>query len=85
QIAAAGFDDRLLNQQLAIISSMTHAERASPEILKHSRKQRIAKGSGTSAADINKLLKIHRQIAEMVKAMRGKNTGGFMEKMLGKF
>ncbi|ATO57984.1 signal recognition particle protein [Bartonella sp. 1-1C] len=85
QIAAAGFDDRLFNRQLAIISSMTHAERASPEILKHSRKQRIAKGSGTSAADINKLLKIHRQMADMVKAMRGKNTGGFMEKMLGKF
>ncbi|WP_407965456.1 signal recognition particle protein [Bartonella sp. C271] len=83
QIAAAGFDDRLFNRQLAIISSMTHAERVNPEILKHSRKQRIAKGSGTSAADINKLLKMHRQMADMVKAMRGKNKGGFLEKMLG--
>ncbi|CBI76994.1 signal recognition particle protein [Bartonella clarridgeiae 73] len=83
QITAAGFDDRLLNRQLAIISSMTHAERANPEILKHSRKQRIAKGSGTSAADINKLLKMHRQMADMMKAMRGKNKGGLMGKMLG--
>ncbi|WP_455480202.1 signal recognition particle protein [Bartonella sp. B23] len=83
QIAAAGLDDRLFNRQLAIISSMTPSERANPEILKHSRKQRIAKGSGTSAADINKLLKMHRQMADMVKAMGGKGKGGLMGKMLG--
>lgn len=83
QIMAAGFDDSLFNRQLAIISSMTSEERANPELLKHSRKQRIAKGSGTSAADINKLLKIHRQMADMVKAMGGKGKGGLMGKMLG--
>ncbi|AQX31452.1 signal recognition particle subunit SRP54 [Bartonella schoenbuchensis R1] len=83
QIAAAGLNDHLLNRQLAIISSMTFAERANPEILKHSRKQRIAKGSGTSAADINKLLKMHRQMADMMKAMGGKGKGGLMGKMLG--
>ncbi len=82
QIAAAGLDDRLFNRQLAIISSMTPLERANPEILKHSRKQRIAKGSGTSAADINKLLKMHRQMADMVKAIGGKGKGGLMGKML---
>ncbi|WP_332065174.1 signal recognition particle protein [Bartonella sp. CB189] len=85
QIAAAGLDDHLFNRQLAIISSMTPAERANPEILKHSRKQRIAKGSGTSAADINKLLKMHRQMADMVKAMGGKGKSGLMGKMLGGF
>ncbi|MCZ2327872.1 signal recognition particle protein [Bartonella sp. F02] len=81
QIMAAGFDDRLFNRQLAIISSMTPEERARPELLKHNRKQRIAKGSGTSAADINKLLKIYRQMADMVKAMGGKNQRSFMGKM----
>ncbi|WP_455475056.1 signal recognition particle protein [Bartonella sp. B30(2025)] len=83
QIASAGLDDRLFNRQLAIISSMTPVERANPEILKHSRKQRIAKGSGTSAADINKLLKMHRQMADMVKAMGGKGKSGLMGKMFG--
>ncbi|WP_455481922.1 signal recognition particle protein [Bartonella sp. B35(2025)] len=83
QIAAAGLDDRLFNRQLAIISSMTPLERTNPELLKHSRKQRIAKGSGTSAADINKLLKIHRQMADMVKAMGGKGKSSLMGKMLG--
>ncbi|KEC63082.1 signal recognition particle protein [Bartonella quintana JK 56] len=85
QLAAAGFDDRLFNRQLAIISSMTSCERANPEILKHSRKQRIAKGSGTSTADINKLLKMHRQMADMVKVIGGKGKGGLMKKMFGAF
>ncbi|ALE03206.1 signal recognition particle protein [Bartonella ancashensis] len=83
QINASGLNDRLLDRQLAIISSMTQAERSHPEILKHSRKQRIAKGSGTSAADINKLLKMHRQMADMIKAMGGKKKSGLMGQMLG--
>lgn len=83
QIAAAGLDDNLFNRQLAIISSMTKEERANPDLLKHSRKQRIAKGSGTNAADINKLLKMHRQMADMMKMMGSKGKGGFMQKMMG--
>lgn len=83
QIAAAGLDDNLFNRQLAIISSMTKQERANPDLLKHSRKQRIAKGSGTNAADINKLLKMHRQMADMMKMMGSKGKGGFMQKMMG--
>ena len=84
QMSAAGLDDRLFAQQLAIISSMTRHERAHPEILKHSRKQRIARGSGTDAAAINKLLKMHRQMADMMKAMGGKGKGaGMMQKMMG--
>jgi len=78
QLAAAGLDDRMFKQQLAIISSMTPAERANPDMLKHSRKQRIAKGSGADAAAINKLLKMHRQMADMMKAMGGKGKGGGM-------
>jgi len=78
QIAAAGLDDRMFAQQLAIISSMTREERANPDLLKHSRKKRIAMGSGTDAASINKLLKMHRQMADMMKAMGGKGKGGGM-------
>jgi signal recognition particle subunit SRP54 len=83
QMAAAGMDDSIFNRQLAIIGSMTKHERARPDILKHSRKKRIAAGSGTSAADINKLLKMHRQMADMMKSMKGKKGGGMMGKMMG--
>jgi signal recognition particle subunit SRP54 len=78
QMAAAGLDDRMFKRQLAIISSMTKAERANPDMLKHSRKKRIAAGSGTDAAEINKLLKMHRSMADMMKAMGGKGKGGGM-------
>ncbi len=78
QMAAAGLDDRMFGQQLAIIGSMTKQERANPDLLKHSRKVRIARGSGTDAAAINKLLKMHRQMADMMKAMGGKGKGGGM-------
>ena len=83
QIAAAGLDDKMLKRQLAIISSMTRQERANPDLLKHSRKKRIAAGSGTSSADINKLLKMHRQMADMMKAMGKGGRGGMMQKMMG--
>jgi signal recognition particle subunit SRP54 len=84
QLAAAGLDDRMFKRQLAIISSMTKKERANPEILKHSRKKRIAAGSGTDAAEINKLLKMHRGMADMMKAMGGKGKGaGMMRGLMG--
>ena len=84
QMAASGMDDSVFNRQLAIISSMTRAERANPDILKHSRKKRIAAGSGTDAAQINKLLKMHRQMADMMKAMGGKGKkGGMMKGLMG--
>lgn len=84
QMAAAGLDDKMFGRQLAIISSMTKAERANPDILKHSRKKRIAAGSGTDAAEINKLLKMHRQMADMMKAMGGKGKGaGMMRGLMG--
>ncbi len=85
QMAAAGLDDKMFGRQLAIISSMTKHERAHPEVLKHSRKKRIAAGSGTNAAEINKLLKMHRQMADMMKAMGGgKGKGaGMMRNLMG--
>jgi len=78
QMSAAGMDDKTFARQLAIIGSMTKGERANPDLLKHSRKKRIAAGSGTDAAAINKLLKQHRQMADMMKAMGGKGKGGGM-------
>jgi len=83
KMAAAGLNDKLFGRQLAIISSMTKAERANPDLLKHSRKKRIASGSGTDASDINKLLKMHRQMADMMKMMGGKGKGGMMKQLMG--
>jgi len=83
KMAAAGLNDKLFGRQIAIIQSMTKAERTNPDILKHSRKKRIAAGSGTDAAEINKLLKMHRQMADMMKAMGGKKGGGMMKQMMG--
>jgi signal recognition particle subunit SRP54 len=75
QIAERNLDDKLLNRQIAIIDSMTPRERRHPEILKASRKRRIAAGSGTRPEDINRLLKMHRTMADVMKAMGGAKRG----------
>jgi signal recognition particle subunit SRP54 len=76
QLEAAGFDDRIIKRQIAIISSMTKKEREKPELLAASRKRRVAAGSGTRVEDINRLLKQHRQMADMMKAMKKGGRGG---------
>ena len=81
QIDAANLDDRVLKRQRAIISSMTPKERRHPKVLDGKRKRRIAAGSGTKPEDINRLLKMHRQMADMMKMM-GKR-GGLMQRMMG--
>src|SRR6266705_1852797 len=70
-IAGANLDDRVVKRQMAIIDSMTPKERRHPDVLKASRKKRIAAGSGTKVEDINRLLKMHRTMADMMKAMGG--------------
>jgi signal recognition particle subunit SRP54 len=65
----------MLKRQVAIIDSMTPQERKNPDILKASRKKRIAAGSGTTPEHINKLLKMHRGMADMMKAMGGAKRG----------
>jgi signal recognition particle subunit SRP54 len=75
QIANAGLDDKLLKRQMAIIDSMTPRERRNPDLLKASRKKRIAAGSGTTPEAINKLLKMHRGMADMMKAMGSGKRG----------
>ncbi len=69
QAEAAGFDDSMLKRQVALINSMTKKERANPAILQASRKKRIAAGAGLEVSDLNKLLKQHRQMADMMKVM----------------
>jgi signal recognition particle subunit SRP54 len=72
QLANAQLDDRLFKRQMAIIDSMTAQERRHPEVLKASRKKRIAAGSGTRVEDINRLLKMHRAMADLMKTVGGK-------------
>ena len=81
QINEAGLDKSLVHQR-AIISSMTPKERRNPKVLDAKRKRRIAAGSGTKVEEINKLLKMHRQMADMMKTM-GRN-GGMLNKFLGR-
>jgi signal recognition particle subunit SRP54 len=63
----AKMDEKVLVHQEAIIKSMTKKEREHPEILNASRKQRVAKGSGTSVEEVNKLLKQYDQIKKLMK------------------
>ncbi|NRA59748.1 MAG: signal recognition particle protein [Psychrobium sp.] len=72
-------DDKMTNRMEAIISSMTPGERKRPDIIKGSRKRRIAAGSGTQIQDVNKLLKQFMQMQKMMKKMSGK---GGMQKMM---
>jgi signal recognition particle subunit SRP54 len=67
QIESAKIDDKMVRRQLAIISSMTSTERRNPDLVKASRRRRIAVGSGTSVQDVNKLLKQHQEMSRMVK------------------
>ena len=71
QLNSANLDDKFVKRQRAIISSMTPLERRNPDLLKASRKKRIAAGSGVNVEQVNRLLKQHRQMADMMKMMGG--------------
>jgi len=75
QLAAANLDERVLKRQIAMIDSMTPKERRHPDILKASRKKRIAAGSGVKVEDINRMLKMHRAMADMMKQMSSGKRG----------
>ncbi len=84
QIDAAGLDESIFNRQQAIISSMTKKERKVPKLLNASRKKRVAAGSGTSVQEINKLLKMHRGMGDMMRKMGKKGgLGGLMSGLGG--
>ncbi len=82
QMAASGVNDKMLKRQEAIIMSMTPKERKKPEILQASRKRRIAAGAGVDVAEVNKVLKMHRNMADMMKKL-GKGGMKGMAQALG--
>jgi signal recognition particle subunit SRP54 len=85
QAAEAGIDDKMLRRQIALIQSMTKKERANPDLLAASRKKRIAAGAGQDVSDLNRLIKQHRQMADMMKKMgKGGGMKAMMQRMMGK-
>jgi signal recognition particle subunit SRP54 len=84
QLSEANIDDRMLKRQEAIIGSMTKAERRDTRILNASRRRRIAQGSGTDVAEVNRLLKQFMQMQEMMKKVQKLGKKGFMRSLAGK-
>ena len=78
QLAAANIDDSAIARQEAIILSMTVRERRKPEVIKASRKRRIAAGSGTTVQNVNKLIKQYQEVSRMMKRMNKMGKKGFM-------
>ena len=78
QIADANLDTKILARQSAIISSMTPKERRQPDIIKASRKKRIAAGSGVQVQDVNRLLKQFDDMSVMMKRMSKMGQKGMM-------
>ena len=80
QMDQAGIDEKIVIQNEAIILSMTKKERENPKTIDGSRKKRIANGSGTDVATINKLLKQFKMMSEMMKKMSKGNLKGMSDK-----
>ena len=80
QMDQAGVDEKIITQNEAVILSMTKKERENPKIIDGSRKKRIANGSGTDVATINKLLKQFKMMSEMMKKMSKGNLKGMEDK-----
>jgi signal recognition particle subunit SRP54 len=83
-MANGAVDDKVLIRMEAIIGSMTPKERTKPELLNAKRKIRVAKGSGTTVQDVNKILKMHQEMATMMKKMKKRGGLKGMAAMLGK-
>jgi signal recognition particle subunit SRP54 len=83
QMKDAGIDDKMIKRQIALIQSMTKRERANPGLLQASRKKRIATGAGQEVAELNKLLKMHRQMSDMMKKMGKMGKGKLLKQAMG--
>jgi signal recognition particle subunit SRP54 len=81
-MAGANVDEKVFDRQIAVINSMTPKERANPDLLNAKRRIRIANGSGTKVEDVNKLMKQHRQMADMMKKV-AKGGMGSLSGMFG--
>ncbi len=82
--AVAGMDPKLLTRMDAIIGSMTAGERAKPELMNARRRIRVAKGSGTTVQDVNRLLKMHQEMAGAMKKIKKMGGLGKLAAMFGK-
>ncbi|HET7176106.1 MAG TPA: signal recognition particle protein [Gammaproteobacteria bacterium] len=76
--------DKELKRQIAIINSMTPGERAKPDLIKGSRRRRIAAGSGTQVQEVNRLLKQYDQLAQVMKQMSGRGMAKMLRNMKGR-
>ncbi|MDB5704590.1 MAG: signal recognition particle protein [Sphingomonas bacterium] len=83
-MASGAVDEKILLRMDAMITSMTPKERSKPEIINAKRKIRVAKGSGTTVQDVNKLLKMHQEMATAMKKIRKMGGMKGMMSMLGK-
>jgi signal recognition particle subunit SRP54 len=82
QAEAAGLDDKAIKRQIALINSMTKKERANPDMLQASRKKRIASGAGMDVAELNKLLKMQKQMADTMKKLGKMGKGGMLKQAM---
>ena len=82
QIEASGVSDRSLDRLEAVILSMTPKERANPDIITARRRIRIAKGSGTTVQDVNKVLKMHQEMSTAMKKIKKMGGLGALGKMM---
>ena len=85
QLKGIQVDEKELDKIEAIINSMTIEERRNPELIKGSRRRRIAMGSGTTVQDVNRLLKQFKQTRKMMKQMGEMSKGLGSGKLKGKF
>ena len=83
QIDKAEIDNKAIDRQEAVILSMTRAERKNPDLIKASRKRRIAAGAGVTVQDVNKLLKSYQQMADVMKKVSKSGKKGLMRHGLG--
>ena len=80
----SGVSDKMVGRLEALVLSMTPGERAKPEILNARRKIRIAKGAGTTVQEVNRLLKMHQEMAGMMKRIKKMGGMGKLAAMMGK-
>ncbi|MFD1882642.1 signal recognition particle protein [Paracoccus pacificus] len=82
QAKAAGLDDKAIGHQVALINSMTKKERANPDLLQASRKKRIAAGAGLDVAELNRLLKMQKQMADTMKKLGKMGKGAMLKQAM---
>lgn len=82
QAEASGMDDSAIRRQVALINSMTKKERANPDLLQASRKKRIAAGAGMEVSELNRLLKMQKQMADTMKKLGKMGKGGMLKQAM---